>query len=110
MVLDTLREAKAETINDTVVNVQVKSVIDTPPEPLSEMNAKTPGDTLANVDVVVLFASVLDSASTSLLASVVFRALGFMWASVMEGFPAIPLGSASVKVSKGALASTHYKV
>ena len=55
MVLDSPKEAKAETINDTLVNEQIKSVIDKPPYPLLEMNAKTLGDTVANVDVVVLF-------------------------------------------------------
>ena len=55
MVLDTPKEAKAETINDTLVNEQIKSVIEKPPYPLSEMNAKTLGGTVANVDVLVLF-------------------------------------------------------
>ena len=55
MVLDTPKEAKVETINDTLVNEQIKSVIEKPPYPLSEMNAKTLGDTVANVDVLVLF-------------------------------------------------------
>ena len=31
MVSDTPKEAKAETINDTLVNEQIKSVIDKPP-------------------------------------------------------------------------------
>ena len=69
MVLDTLKKAKAETSNDTLVNVQAKSVIDTPPEPLSEMNTKTLGDTLANVDVVVL----LDMPAESLFETNVAR-------------------------------------
>lgn len=54
MVSDTLTEAGAETINDTLNNVYVKALIDTRAEPLSEMDANTLGETLANVDVVAL--------------------------------------------------------
>ena len=52
MVSNTLKEAEADTLNDILVNVQPKAVINTPADTLSDVDAATLNDTLANVDVV----------------------------------------------------------
>ena len=44
----------AATLNDRLVNVRPRAVIDTPAATLSEVDANTINDTLANVDVVAL--------------------------------------------------------
>jgi len=54
MVSVTLKEAVAEPLNDTMVNVKAKAVIDTPADTLSKVDAKTLGDTLTNFEVVAL--------------------------------------------------------
>jgi len=54
MVSNTLTEAEAETLNNTLVNVKPKALIDTLTEPLLQVNTKTLGDTFANVKVVAL--------------------------------------------------------
>ena len=54
MVSDTLTEAVAEPLNDTMVNLKAKAVIDTPADTLPKIHAKTFGDTLANFEFVAL--------------------------------------------------------
>ena len=51
---DTPAEAEAEPLNDTMVNVKAKAEIDSPGDTLSEVDAKTLGDTLSNFEVVTL--------------------------------------------------------
>jgi len=50
MVSFTLKEAVAEPLNDTMVNVKAKAVIETPADTLSKVDANT----LANFEVVSL--------------------------------------------------------
>ena len=40
MVSDTLTEAEAEPLNDTIINIKAKAVMKTPAETLSEVDAK----------------------------------------------------------------------
>ena len=51
---DTLTEAVAEPLNDTMVNFKAKAVIDTPADTLPKVYAKTFGDTVANFEFVAL--------------------------------------------------------
>ena len=54
MVSDTLTQGEAEPVNETMVNVKAKAVINTPADTLPKVHAKTFGVTLNNFEVVAL--------------------------------------------------------